>query len=267
MKKILQVYDLFTSYDGTTFVYALSYSLLLALAPLTALLVVFFRRSPEGLANILDFAEQYIPQDLLSPFIDFFLGNSPVELIPLIFFIVVSLWVASRAIYSFLMISAHLDEVALPQWFMRGVSLIDFVVLLASLGLMVFVLQQFPFTGLLTQIAVLFVGFCIFYRLLSFRNYQWRAVAPGALFTTVCMSLLGTFFFFVINHFTHYESIYGPLSSMVILFLSVYIIASIIYLGFCVNQVFVEKDMVQPLKHYVTAVKILEKIFPFSLLK
>ena len=28
---------------------------------------------------------------------------------------------------------------------------------------------------------------------------------------------------------------------MVILFLSVYIIASIIYLGFCVNQVFVEK--------------------------
>ena len=97
MKKILQVYEMFTSYDGTTFVYALSYSLLLALAPLTALLVVFFRRSPEGLASILDFAEQYIPQDLLSPFIDFFLGNSPVELIPLIFFIVVSLWVASRA--------------------------------------------------------------------------------------------------------------------------------------------------------------------------
>ena len=231
MKKILQVYEMFTSYDGTTFVYALSYSLLLALAPLTALLVVFFRSSPVGLASILDFAKQYIPQDLLSPFIDFFLGNSPVELIPLIFFIVVSLWVASRAIYSFLMISAHLDEVELPQWFMRGVSLIDFVVLLASLGLMVFVLQQFPFTGLLTQTAVLFVGFCIFYRLLSFRNYQWRAVAPGALFTTVCM------------------------------------IASIIYLGFCVNQVFVEKDMVQPLKHYVTAVKILEKIFPFSLLK
>ena len=50
-----------------------------------------------------------------------------------IFFIVVSLWVASRAIYSFLMISAHLDEVALPQWFMRGVSLVDFVVLLLSL--------------------------------------------------------------------------------------------------------------------------------------
>lgn len=46
MKKILQVYEMFTSYDGTTFVYALSYSLLLALAPLTALLVVFFRRSP-----------------------------------------------------------------------------------------------------------------------------------------------------------------------------------------------------------------------------
>ena len=56
MKKILQVYEMFTSYDGTTFVYALSYSLLLALAPLTALLVVFFRSSPAGLASILDFA-------------------------------------------------------------------------------------------------------------------------------------------------------------------------------------------------------------------
>ena len=52
--------------DGTTFVYALSYSSL-ALAPLTALLVVFFRSSPVGLASILDFAKQYIPQDLLSP--------------------------------------------------------------------------------------------------------------------------------------------------------------------------------------------------------
>ena len=162
MKKILQVYDMFTSYDGTTFVYALSYSLLLSLAPLAALLVVFFRWSPAGLESILTFAEQYIPEDLLSPFIDFFLNNSPVELIPLIFFIVVSLWVASRAIYSFLMISAHLDEVELPQWFMRGVSLVDFIVLLVILGLMVFVLQQFPFTGLLTQVAVLFFGFCIF---------------------------------------------------------------------------------------------------------
>lgn len=267
MKKILEVYDLFTSYDGTTFVYALSYSLLLSLAPLAALLVVFFRSSPAGLQSILTFAEKYIPQDLLNPFIDFFLGNSPVELIPLIFFIVVSLWVASRAIYSFLMISAHLDEVELPQWFMRGVAVADFVVLLSVLILMVFVLQHFRFAGLISQVLVLFLGFCIFYRLLSFRNYQWRAVAPGAMFTTIGMSLLGTFFFFVINHFTRYESIYGPLSSMVILFLSVYIIASIIYLGFCINQVFVEKDMVQPLKHYVTAVKFLKKIFPFSLMR
>ena len=58
MKKILQVYDMFTSYDGTTFVYALSYSLLLSLAPLAALLVVFFRWSPAGLESILTFAEQ-----------------------------------------------------------------------------------------------------------------------------------------------------------------------------------------------------------------
>ena len=87
MKKILQVYEMFTSYDGTTFVYALSYSLLLALAPLTALLVVFFRRSPEGLASILDFAEQYIPQDLLSPFIDFFLGTDSADLFYRRFFV------------------------------------------------------------------------------------------------------------------------------------------------------------------------------------
>ena len=90
------------------------------------------------------------------------------ELIPLIFFIVVSLWVASRAIYSFLMISAHLDEVELPQWFMRGVSLIDFVVLLASLRLDGLCSPTIPFTGLLTQTAVLFVGFCIFYRFCRF---------------------------------------------------------------------------------------------------
>ena len=266
MKKIIQLVNLFTANDSTTLVYALSYSLLLSFAPLAALLVLFFRKSPQGLETILTFAQHYIPKDLLTPFIDFFLGNSPKELIPLVFFIVVSLWVASRAIYSFLRISAHLDMVTLPFWFMRIVSVIDFVVLLITIVLVTVLLQLFQLGGLVTQLLALFFGFLLFYRLLSFRNYQWKSVAPGALFTATGISLLGTFFFYIINNFTRYHSIYGPLSSMVILFLSVYIISAIIYLGFCINQVFVKKDMVQPLKHYVDILDLLEKCFPFSMM-
>ena len=266
MKKIIQLINLFTANDSTTLVYALSYSLLLSFAPLFALLVLFFRKSPQGLATIMTFAQHYIPTDLLTPFIDFFLGNSPKEMIPLVIFIVISLWVASRAIYSFLRISAHLDMVTLPFWFMRIVSVIDFVVLLITIVLVTVLLQLFHLGGALIQLVALFLGFLMFYRLLSFRNYHLKSVAPGALFTSVGIYLLGTFFFYVINNFTRYHSIYGPLSSMVILFLSVYIISSIIYLGFCINQVFVKKDMVQPLKHYVDILDLLERIFPFSMM-
>ena len=267
MIRLRKLIEMMTSFEGTTFVYALSYSILLSLAPLSALLILFFRNTPDFLEQLTSFALLYIPAEMVSPFVEFFRRNSPTEWLPLLFFVAVSLWVASKAIYSFLLISAHLDQAELPRWFLRLVSLVMFVILLAVLSGAVIVLQRFRIRGLCAQVLILFFGFCLFYRLLSFRNYQWRIVFRGAALTTAALSLLGFFFFVCIRRFTRYESVYGPLSSLVILFLSVYIIAAVIYFGFCVNQVAKDKDLVQPLKHYTVLVNRLRRIFPFSRMK
>lgn len=267
MKKLIQCYRMFTSFEGTTFVYALSYSLLLALTPLIALVVLVFRNSNQGLSTILQFLQKYVPSEFITPFVEFFTNNSPSELLPFLFFIGVSFYVASKSIYSFLLISARADEVDFPSWFLRIVSILDFLVLLAMMIGTVWLFHILQIQALIAQILLLFWGFCVFYRLLAFRNYEFRYIIKGAAFTTAALSLLGTFFFFVIDHFTSYQSIYGPLASLVILFLSAYIIASIVYIGFCINQVFEEKDCTRPVKHYGAALQILQKLIPQNLRK
>ena len=46
MIRLRKLIEMMTSFEGTTFVYALSYSILLSLAPLSALLILFFRLPP-----------------------------------------------------------------------------------------------------------------------------------------------------------------------------------------------------------------------------
>ena len=63
---------------------------------------------------------------------------------------------------------------------------------------------------------------------------------------------LASLFITIINHFTSYQDVYGPLASLVTLLLAIYLISCIIYFGYCLNIVFEEdygKEYRLPLKY------------------
>ena len=55
-------------------------------------------------------------------------------------------------------------------------------------------------------------------------------------FTSACIVLIGVFFFYIVNHYTRYNALYGPLASLVIMLISIYLISSVIYFGYCLNH-------------------------------
>ena len=85
-----------------------------------------------------------------------------------------------------------------------------------------------------------FVGFYLFYHLCTFRLREWTYGLLGALFSTVSIYFVGLLFFKSVRYFTNYENVYGPLSSIMLLFLSVFVISIIIYFGYIFNNKFTQ---------------------------
>ena len=59
--------------------------------------------------------------------------------------------------------------------------------------------------------------------------------------------IVGIGFIYFIDNYTRYDVLYGPLASIVVLLISIYLISSIIYFGYCLNLEFVRKV---PIKKY-----------------
>ncbi|NGM61721.1 YihY/virulence factor BrkB family protein [Sphingobacterium sp. SGG-5] len=82
----------------------------------------------------------------------------------------------------------------------------------------------------LLSFGIVFLLFCVIFKVLPDVNIQWRAVRSGALFTTL-LFVIGRFLigFYIENSST--ESTYGAASSIVLILLWVYYTAAILYLG------------------------------------
>ena len=105
-----------------------------------------------------------------------------------------------------------------------------------------------PLLGALIMVPV----FSLMYRALSFRKRSLTFGLVGGLFTTTAMIILFYLSFILIHQMIAYNRIYGSLASLVALLLVIYIIGSVIYLGFLLNIVFEEsygKEETLPMKH------------------
>ena len=131
MKKLVYLYREFTSFEGSLFKYSLAFSLLLALAPSVLIVALLFKYA-------------YLSEDILLNFILHFIPDNNTEMIDQIFsfftdkdynitsFIItmcVSFYLASKSIFSFLLISASHEHVEVPKWSIRIKSVIIFVLM------------------------------------------------------------------------------------------------------------------------------------------
>lgn len=270
MKKLLSVINQINSFEGNLFIYSLSFSLLLTIAPALIVFVSAFQFLNINVNKLVVMLSQFMPIELIQPFIDFLLNKSDSSIWISLISMGVSLFLASRCIYSFLLITVSDEKVNYPKWSIRIYSVFEFflifIYLLACILLISFLSRiSFIFLPISYFMAALF-GFYAFYHLCTFKDRGKLYGLVGALFSTVAIYLVGLLFFKIVYQFTDYDSVYGPLSSFMVLFLSVIVIAFIIYGGYVLNKEFMqtsyEKERKNPFFHFCMNLeeRILEKV-------
>lgn len=242
MSKLRLLINTIRNDESINFIQAFAFSFLLSLAPLLTIFVVLFKQLALDTDFIISIVSNYLPMEEVIEFIKYIQANNTEEIISLIILLVTTLFLSSRSVYSFLKFSSDIENTNYPNWYLR---ILAFGGQLIFIVLIVVLILIFSFTNNLRYLFIfitLFFGFVVYYRNLSFKHRRLRDHWKGALVTSFLLALMGIFFLTYIANFTNYESLYGPLSSLMVILLSVYIISYIIFIGFLVNYVNYDGD-------------------------
>lgn len=239
MKIILKCIKEVNSFEGSLFVYSLSFALLLTIAPAIIVVVFSFEWLELNIYEIVEGFALFIPDDVLYPFIDFLLNENDQSMLGSIITTFLSLFLSSRCIYSFLLIASRYEMIEYPKWSLRLFSIYEFICIYLY-GIICVILNALFFSpfGLsaLLYFGASFIGFYLFYHLCTFRVRDKLYGLLGALFSTISIYFVGLLFFRMIRYFTNYENVYGPLAGIMLLFLSMFVISTIIYSGYIINN-------------------------------
>lgn len=263
MIKIRQVIQEFLSLEGSLFRYSLSYCFLLAFLPGVIVALLLFQYSIVGVDSLLDFLYRFVPEDLISPFVEFIMNKNYTSILAVALSLIAPCYVASKSFYSFMLISAKHESFHSHKILIRIKSIVlffIFIALIVSLAILVHFLSWNVFSGFGIG---LFIVFWFFFRMLSFENRPYTYGIIGAIFTSVAILVIGYVFFYFISIFSSYQTMYGPLASLVVLFLAVYVISCIIYFGYCLNIVYGSHKKIKAYKSkwfYETGDRLLDSI-------
>lgn len=236
MDKIRAVFENMTSNEGTLFIYAFSYSLISSIAPFLVIIVVGTNLlDTEAIVN---FLINYIPEDLVLPLVEYLKATDVTNWFVLVSLLVASSWLASKSIYSFLMISSAHDDIYIMHSLLRVLSFVYFIMMVIGIVLIALILGFLSSLRQTLTFITMFSFFVFFYRMISFKYLRIKDLYLGATVATILILLLGQLFFIYIQRFNNFQTIYGPLASIMILFISGYMISWITYLGYSVNYVF-----------------------------
>lgn len=238
IKKFTEAFFEFFSQEGSLFRYSLSFCFLLALFPSLIVVIVLFQNEILDIQKVLTFVYQYLPKELIEPFVEYVMAKNYSNILSVIITLSVSGYLASNSIYSFMLISANHEKFETYGILIRIKAILLFIIIIVGVLVIGVTTHLLQLNILITILVVFIFGLYVFYRTLSFERRPWQFGVPGAVFSTVAMILVGLLFFYIIKTFTSYHTIYGPLASVVVLLLSIYVFSSIIYFGYCLNDVF-----------------------------
>ncbi len=235
MNGMKKTFKQFFSMHGSLFRYSLSFSMLMALFPTLIVVITLFQTQVLDINNVLPMLYLFLPQDLLEPFIDYLLNREESNFISLTISLVVACFLASRSFYSLMLISSSMEGFETYKILIRIKSIALFVVTVLILGSVALVSTIFQYSFSLSVFIGLFIGLYLLFRMLSFKHRGVMYGIIGALFSSVSIVLVGKLFTYLVANYMAYESIYGPLSSLMTLVLMIYIISNILYFGYCLN--------------------------------
>lgn len=244
MQKIKKVVIMISSDEAKLFTNGLAYSLLVGIAPLLIILVAFFGTYVVEVDQIIAYVSRFVPADLVMPFVNYIKNSNINNLGILISLLSASLWVGSKSVHSFMMLNrSYSEKKNLNSFLVRLLAVVYFVVIVLSLlALLVVALWvDIDTSFLIVPVAVMFL--LIFYRITGSPKERFNAVLPGSIIAAILILLFGQLFFVYVNDFSSYSTIYGPLASIVVTFLSSWIVAWILFFGYAINYVY-RKDII-----------------------
>jgi membrane protein len=95
-----------------------------------------------------------------------------------------------------------------------------------------------PISGIIVNVGTAVIAFVfsliiflILHKLSLVVSVSWRHIWPGAVLSTLLFEIAKTLFVFYLNHFNHYDKIYGSIASAIVLLVWIYVSAFILLLG------------------------------------
>lgn len=256
--KLKELWFYFSSFEGSLFRYSLAFSFMMASIPMLMVVVMLFYNSVLDIKLLFDFIYRFVPEEMLIDFVDFVQKKDFPNLASLIISLLVAFNLASRSIYSFMLISANNEGYNIPKFVIKIKAYVLFIVLIFSVGLYAVLASLFQYSIIITFGLGLFLTFFIFYRILTFEKKPYTYGILGAGFATISIMITSRLFFIAVNYFSSYNSVYGPMASIIMVMLAIYFIASLIYFGYCLNAVFGASYPVSVYKHEALYKKVQE---------
>ena len=227
MHRFKRVVLKFFSSQGNLFRYSSSFCMLLGLLPGLIIVLRIFQNEILNNPKLVEFLYWYLPKELISPFIEYVLSKDYDTYLSLIISMGLSIYLASNAIYSFMLISKDDEGFDTYNILIRIKAIIMFISLIIGLILLAFI-NYFTRSIIVIEIGF-FLLFYFFYRFLSFEKRSITYGIVGSLFTCTGIMIVGIGFIYFIDNYTRYDVLYGPLASIVVLLISIYLISIIIY--------------------------------------
>lgn len=246
------------SLEGSLFPYALAASFMMTLAPITSAMVLFFAEDEHWISVFVQIFSRFFPETLILQAVDY-IRFSPQYPQPLFVSLAVAVWIASKSPAHFLMLSKREHQSQIPHLVLRIMS-VGITLQLGILFLITASLVRFlKLSGWIATELMLLGGLYVFYRSVSLKRFSWKDEVPGSLIAFVLINGIGMFFFFYINHIASTDALYGPLSSLVIVFLSCFAVSNVIFLGYSSNEALRNEKCC--VFHYPKAEKLGERIW------
>ena len=168
MQRFKRVVLKFFSSQGNLFRYASSFCMLLGLLPSLIIVLSVFQNEVLNNPKLVEFLYWYLPKELISPFIEYVLSKHYDTYLSLIISMGLSIYLASNAIYSFMLISKDDENFDTYNILIRIKAIIMFIALVMGLILLAFI-NYFTKSVIVVVVGFL-VLFYFFYRFLSFEK-------------------------------------------------------------------------------------------------
>ncbi len=247
MQRLKNVIKKFISPQGNLFRYSSSFCFLLALLPGLIIVLKIFQNEILNNPELINFLYSYVPEKLLAPFIQYILSREYNTYLSMIISLSLSIYLASNACYSFMLISMNDEGFSTYGILIRIKAIFMFILLI--IGLIILAILNYFISEIIVMIVGLLIFFYLFYRFLSFEKKPKRYGIIGSVFSSCGIMIIGLTFIYYVEHYTRYDILYGPLAGLVILLISIYLVSSIIYFGYCLNQEFNNSRLYSCYKH------------------